>query len=304
MTRQRRDIKEAAARDSGPSKMAAPSQQQCPPSTPARGGTGRSMEAASRLGKFAHTPRPQSPPAADAQAPQYEETGTLQTPELLQMQDIPAQLSLQSGGGEPEVCLPDLHTMGEEAGAEPTIRDVFSAISACNTTLTTLNLHMGGLKTDMTHVRQDLQKMNERMVAAEGRISTVEDQLTPMQKELKAATLNIAALMHKVDDLENRSRRSNIRLVGVPEKAEGRDPVAFLESWLSAMAGKDSLTPFFAIERAHRVPTRPLPPGAPPRPILLKLLHFRDRDLLLRAAREKGELAINGHKCSIQQSFE
>lgn len=35
---------------------------------------------------------------------------------------------------------------------EPTLRDVLSAVSTCNATLHTLNLHMGGLKENMAQV--------------------------------------------------------------------------------------------------------------------------------------------------------
>lgn len=134
-------------------------------------------------------------------------------------------------------------------------------------------------------------------------MSAVEDQLSSMKKALNTATQHIPVLMTKVDVLENRSRRNNVRLVGVPEKAEGRDPVAFLESWLSDTVGKDLLSPFSAIERAHVVPTRPLPPGAPPWPILFKLLHFHNRDMILRAATEKGDLTVNGQKVSLFPDF-
>lgn len=164
--------------------------------------------------------------------------------------------------------------MEKDTDTEPTIRDVFSAVSACNATLQTLYLYMGGLKEDMAHVRLDIRNIN-----AEDRASAVEDQLS---KAIKSAVLDITSLLHKFDNLENRSRQIKIRLVGVPETAEGRDLVNIFESWLATFIGKDSVSPFFAIERAHRVLTRPLPPGAPPRPILLKLLHYCDRDSILR----------------------
>lgn len=53
------------------------------------------------------------------------------------------------------------------------------------------------------------------------------------------------------------------------------------------------LSPFFAIAS----------PWAPPRPILLKLLHYRDRDSILRLAREKKDVVLNGHKVSIYPDF-
>lgn len=61
-------------------------------------------------------------------------------------------------------------------------------------------------------------------------VSAIEDQLPSMSKAIASTTQDIAALLIKVDDLENRSRRNYVRLVGVPEQAEGRNPVAFFES--------------------------------------------------------------------------
>lgn len=77
-------------------------------------------------------------------------------------------------------------------------------------------------------VRQDLKKINERVKATEERISAVEDQLPSMNKELKKAKQQIAFLLNKVDDLENRSRRNNIWLVGVPEKNGRQESGGFL----------------------------------------------------------------------------
>lgn len=62
-----------------------------------------------------------------------------------------------------EVSALTQHAVEEGAPEEPTIRDVFSAISTCNITLETLNLHMGGLKEDMAHIRM----INERFNVAE-----------------------------------------------------------------------------------------------------------------------------------------
>lgn len=53
--------------------------------------------------------------------------------------------------------------------------------------------------------------------------------------------------------------------MGLPEKTEGRDPTEFVEKWQIDVFGKETFTPFYSVERAHRVPPRPLPPGHPPR---------------------------------------
>lgn len=92
--------------------------------------------------------------------------------------------------------------------------------------------------------------------------------------------------------------RNNVRLVGVPEKIEGANPSEYFESWLRNIFKKGMLTPLFTVERAHRVPLRPLPPGAPPRPLLIKLLHFRDRDAILRKACDLADVMLNGSRIS------
>ena len=52
----------------------------------------------------------------------------------------------------------------------------------------------------------------------------------------------------------------------------------------------------FAVERAHRIPAKPPPEGAPPRTFIAKFLNFRDRDKIMRLSREKGNMKMgNGH---------
>lgn len=299
--------KEAAGlvqRVPGPPKMAPP-----PPSSQAtkrESAAARSSLAATKLVRFARTPPSQGTSPVSSQASSPASAEELSAP-LPSMEQHTLQYSLEDTAVS-EVCASSLlspasPTGTEDAGPEPTIKDIFAAISSCNANLMTLNIHMGDLKSDMAHVRRDLQAMSDRVKAAEDRVSNVEDQLPPLAKAMKSATHQITTLLAKVDDLENRSRRSNIRIVGVPEREEGRDPVAFFENWLMDIMGKNILSPFFAIERAHRVPTRSPPPGAPPRPILMKLLHFRDRDAILRAARDKGEISIHGHRVSFYPDF-
>lgn len=63
--------------------------------------------------------------------------------------------------------------------------------------------------------------MQER---TEGRISDVEDKMPPLISESRATTSLTNAISNKMDDVENRFRRNNILIVGLPEKVEGCDP--------------------------------------------------------------------------------
>lgn len=85
-------------------------------------------------------------------------------------------------------------------------------------------------------------------------ISNVEDTVNSGKDKTNALAKQVTLLTNKLDDLENRSRRSNLPLVNVPEKVEGADAVAFPEKWLP-----EALTPAIfpkplLIKRAHRLP--------------------------------------------------
>lgn len=98
-------------------------------------------------------------------------------------------------------------------------------------------------------------------------------------------------LTDKLDDLENRSRRSNLRLVNVPEKMEGTDAVAFLERWLPEVLRPTAFPAPLLIERAHRLPGRTQPNRSTrPRVLIVKFLNFQDKVCVMRAARAKGKV--------------
>lgn len=57
-------------------------------------------------------------------------------------------------------------------------------------------------------------------------------------------------------------------------RKQGHIPSDFAESLLKEVFGTEIFSQIFAVERAHQVPSRPPPPGAPSRPFLMKLLHY------------------------------
>uniref|UniRef100_H3A1S0 Endonuclease/exonuclease/phosphatase domain-containing protein n=1 Tax=Latimeria chalumnae TaxID=7897 RepID=H3A1S0_LATCH len=87
---------------------------------------------------------------------------------------------------------------------------------------------------EMTTINGKLDKLTHRMETAENRVGEREDRLYHVE--------NLAAEIHtlgeKCDDLENRSRRSNLRIVGVPEGLEGRNPEKFAVNLITTVLGE------------------------------------------------------------------
>uniref|UniRef100_A0A8B9GU86 L1 transposable element RRM domain-containing protein n=1 Tax=Astyanax mexicanus TaxID=7994 RepID=A0A8B9GU86_ASTMX len=126
-----------------------------------------------------------------------------------------------------------------------------------------------------------------RLSGAKNRVSDMEDCSNSHSSQLAALEKRAQLLQSKVDDLENRGRRKNIKIVGLPEQAEGSTPLA---EFLCAMLPKSfGLPSGFApeIEHAHRSLAPAPPERGPPRSVLVRFLRYPDKETVLRAAPQK-----------------
>lgn len=190
------------------------------------------------------------------------------------------------------MAAPSMQGHDDSTDPEPTLRDILAAVTACNSSITNLAGEVKRMKMEMPFVRQDMQKLRERTSAVEERVSTLEDDWNSLQRDVKYTHSMETANTSRLEDMENRLRRNNVRTVGIPEKA-----------WLTDTFGKDTFSPMFAVERAHRDPARPPPQGAPLRPFLFRLLNYRDRDTILSKARITPSLKVDNAKISLFPDF-
>lgn len=86
------------------------------------------------------------------------------------------------------------------------------------------------IQTTLMKMESSLSALSEQVVEIETRVSANEDDIKDARDRVDKMEKLIKHLRDKTDDLENCSRRSNIRILNVPEKAEGRDAVGFLKS--------------------------------------------------------------------------
>ncbi len=139
----------------------------------------------------------------------------------------------------------------------------------------------------------ELQSINSRMVDVETKQLEAEEAITGLHKDVADVKLavddEIKQLKDKIDELENQSRRQNLRLVGFPEGVEGRNAVVFLKEWLPKILGQEDEV--YEIERAHRTLQRRPAENGKPRAILIRLLRYGDTLKILNVARERGKLA-------------
>lgn len=91
------------------------------------------------------------------------------------------------------------------------------------------------MKLELNLVRQEMQQLHDSTAALEDRVSNVEDDVIPLQREVCHMQSIITGHSARLEDMENRQGRNNVHAVGIPERAEGKNPVAFIENWLLNM---------------------------------------------------------------------
>lgn len=134
------------------------------------------------------------------------------------------------------------------------------------------------LETNLSEVKQNVSSNTKRTEEAENRIAAAEELTEKNQTELTKAMKKIASLESKAEDLENRSRRKNLRLFGLREGAEGSRPLLeFMQEMLPRWLGSDTGRSFI-LERVHRTLAPPKPNQD--RAVLIRFLQFQDREFV------------------------
>lgn len=136
------------------------------------------------------------------------------------------------------------------------------------------------------------EDLDEAMSANDSRLAALEASC----KELQVVNTLLKA---KVNDLEGRSRRLNVRIAGVKEGDEKGSPTDFVANLLPELLGRENFSRPIKIDRAHRS-LRPKPqPNERPRVIIAKVHNDRDVFDILRLSRQRSPLLYRGDRVSI-----
>lgn len=147
----------------------------------------------------------------------------------------------------------------------------------------------------MRQVKAQLGEHSTRLHEVEHRLSSLEEEVYQAQATEQAQEKTNQYILQKLDDLENRSRRSNLRFVGVPESLQSSAIAEFCARRVPEALG---LPGPFTVERAHRMGTF-APDRKSPRPIIAKYLNYNDKTVILQKFRQNRSLEVDGIKILI-----
>lgn len=89
------------------------------------------------------------------------------------------------------------------------------------------------IKGTTEELKNAVKAIQERLMEAEGRISDLEDSTQQLLDSREPQMKCTEALWSRVEDLDNRSRRNNVRLLGLKEDIEGSNLRACVKRVLS-----------------------------------------------------------------------
>lgn len=109
----------------------------------------------------------------------------------------------------------------------------------------------GGLR----RLNKTCTDISDRVTMIEGCTEYLETEVTAVKKQSEANTACLGDIMTKMEEQENRQRRNNLRLLGIPEGKEGEDPRRFIVKLLQdSFPDHPTWDWDREVQRAHRFP--------------------------------------------------
>ncbi|KAL2772465.1 LINE-1 type transposase domain-containing protein 1 [Daubentonia madagascariensis] len=147
---------------------------------------------------------------------------------------------------------------------------------------------------EVLEIRNSIGDLSSRMDILEERMNNLEDQIEEFSKDTIQMTKQIIN-KERLRDIEDRSRSSNIRLIGIPEKDDNEngaeDIIKEIIDENFPELKKDST---LEIVSAYRIPSKIDKRRLTPRHILVKFWNSNDKEKIIRASRERKEITYQG----------
>lgn len=163
---------------------------------------------------------------------------------------------------------------------------------------------LAALESRLDKIQTTITEQGHRINSLEANAELQDQRIQALEVKCEVLTNSNAKLIAKTVDLESRSRRNNLRIVGLPEAVEGPRPTTFFAELLVEVFGDQTLQSPPELDRAHRTLAAKPQPGARPRPVIIRLHRYQTKDLIIREARKRrGKLQYRGTSIQIFEDY-
>uniref|UniRef100_A0A7N4V7U2 L1 transposable element RRM domain-containing protein n=1 Tax=Sarcophilus harrisii TaxID=9305 RepID=A0A7N4V7U2_SARHA len=151
-------------------------------------------------------------------------------------------------------------------------------------------------KNSIGHIQKEVKKANEENNTLKIRTEQIEmtdslrqEESVKQNQKNERLEKNVKYLLEKTTDLENRSRRENLRIIGLPENYDEKKSLDTILQEIIKENCPEVIEPEgkIGVERIHRTPSEKDPKIKTPRNIVAKLQNFQIKEKILQADRKK-----------------
>lgn len=156
-----------------------------------------------------------------------------------------------------------------------------------------------GKKTGTTEV-----SITNRLQEMEERISGVEDTMEEIDVSVKENVKSEKFLTQTVQEMQDNMKRQNLRIIGIEEKEDSllQGPENIFNKIIEENFPKLKERPI-RIHEAYRTPNKFDQKRKSSRHIIIKTVSIQNKEKILKAAREKGQVTYNGKPIRITPDF-
>ncbi|CAH2219776.1 Hypothetical predicted protein [Pelobates cultripes] len=156
-----------------------------------------------------------------------------------------------------------------------------------------------------------LQSLHEEVSHIGNRVQLLEEggetialQIHNMQTLQQTQNEALIFLQRKIEDLDNRGRRNNLRIRGIPEAPEGTNEniTQTLTNLFNQHLGRPVDTPI-KLDRAHRAIRPKVLANETPRDIICRIHHFPIKEMILQKAKQIRDITFSDRKVQIFQDL-
>lgn len=140
------------------------------------------------------------------------------------------------------------------------------------------------LEAKMDAVQNIVGDHGQRISSLESNANLVSERLLSLEAICAELAASNEKLKAKAVDLEARSRRNNVRIIGLPESIEGPRPTDFFALLLTQLLGKDILPVPPELDRAHWTLAPKPKQGEKPRPVIIRFHNYKTKEKVLSEA--------------------
>lgn len=159
------------------------------------------------------------------------------------------------------------------------------------------------------YVGQELKGIRDEMAKLAKRMKSLESELRESQGKIEAACNSIQGLKGslielslQVVDLENRNRRDNIRIRGLPDSVSQDDLIPTVTKIFNQYLNRAEDEPI-KMDRVHRVPPHRSSQGVRQRDVLCRIHHYPLKEEIMKAAWAKGSTTWQGSQVILLQDL-